>query len=192
MYRLDYQYTHDIDWFCCVNGCPVHIASNGGHLPADSYTIDELASLQHQVANIKPTFQYEVNSAYLDEYLKNGGFYTNIDNISPDEFRLMLPEGIEIGVQSKSLSRQVLLYSWSFIEMAKRGFFSFDRKETHGREDIYHLVAWPKDYYVGYTDNKVLSSLINYHACCFPPSHDKYESDLPNYIKFDVDSCRIM
>lgn len=32
-YRLDYQLTHDIDWFFLCNGIAYHAASNGGLLP---------------------------------------------------------------------------------------------------------------------------------------------------------------
>lgn len=32
-YHLDYQLTHDIDWFAIYNDIPIHVASNGNVIP---------------------------------------------------------------------------------------------------------------------------------------------------------------
>ncbi len=190
MYHLNYQYSHDIDWFCRINGIPVHLASNGGHLPSDSYTIDQLVALQHQVANLEPQYQCEVNTEFLKSYLWQGDFYENMDNIKEEEFLMMVPEGFEISRDIIELPRPMLVYCWSFIEMARRGFFSFDRNEMIGHEDTYHLVAWPKEYHnARFARNKaVYESLKSYNACCFPPFHENYKTELPDYIKFDISS----
>jgi len=70
MYRLAYQYTHDIDWFCRIKEMPVHLASNGGILPQRSYTIKKLVTLQHKVANMQQNFRCAVNVEYLGNYLQ--------------------------------------------------------------------------------------------------------------------------
>lgn len=185
MYRLDYQFTHDIDWFCKVNGNPVHLASNGGTLPHRSYTIKNLVALQHKVANMQQGFKCAVNVEYLEEYLQRGGYYSELGNISQEELRERLPKRFEITSEVAELSNTILLYSWSFIEMAKRGFCSFDRREEDG---LYHLVAWPVDYDNHQFDKEIFDSLAEYNSCCFPPCHEDYRSNLPDCIRFDVDS----
>ena len=125
MYRLDYQYNHDIDWFCRVNDVPVHLASNEGVLPRRSYTIKNLVALQHNVANMRQNFRCAVNSDYLFEYLRRGEYYSEFENISENDMRSMLPERFVITNEVAELPSIILIYSWCFIEMAKRGFFSF-------------------------------------------------------------------
>ncbi len=185
MYRLNYQYTHDIDWFCKVRDLPVHLASNGGRLPRLSYTIKNLVALQHKVANLNQSFHCSVNTRYLEGYIQQGEFYDSLDEMTDSEYRQMLPERFEMSNEVGELSRPLLLYSWSFIEMARRGFYSFDRDE---RTDTYHLVAWPKDFDLGIFDKDVYESLKQYWACCFPPRHRGFDSDLLEHITFDVDS----
>lgn len=185
MYRLNYQYNHDIDWFCRINKIPVHLASNGGVLPHRSYTIKNLVALQHKVANIRPNYRCVVNREYLLEYLRQGEYYAEFENISEDEMRYMLPDRFEITNEIVDLPRSLLIYGWSFIEMAKRGFLSFDRREEDG---LYHLVAWPVDSAEQSLDIEVYDSLVEYEACCFPPFRDDYNTSLPDCIKLDVNS----
>ncbi len=186
MYLLNYQYTHDIDWFCKVLDKPVHLASNGGRLPRLSYTINELVQLQHLVANMNQSFRCVVNTQYLQDYLQQGRYYEGIDALSDEEFRQLLPEQFEISEEIRHLPRAVLLYSWSFIEMAKRGFYSFDRKE--GDDNEYHLVAWPDSFYLDDFCQDVYYRLVEYDACCFPPMHQNFIIGLPNDITFDGNS----
>ncbi len=185
MYHLNYQSTHDIDWFCCVNRIPVHLASNGGHLPWNSYTIRDLVSLQHKVSNMEQPFKCAINAEYLEGFLQRSESYIGIENLSEEDFQLLLPEGFERPQEIEEFSRPLQAYCWSFIEMAKRGFFSFDRKE---RDNEYHLVAWPVDFDPNRFDQGVMDLLIPYEACCFPPFHKDYGSTIPKHIVFDVKS----
>ena len=34
-YRVDYQITHDIDWFALYDNIPIHVASNGNIIPKE-------------------------------------------------------------------------------------------------------------------------------------------------------------
>ena len=187
MYRLNYQYNHDIDWFCRINGLPVHLASNGGVLPGRSYTIKNLVALQHKVANMKQTFRCAVNSDYLLEYLKQGKYYAELENISEAGVRSLLPESFEIANEVAKLSSTLLIYGWSFIEMAKRGFFSFDRREEDG---LYHLVAWPADFDKQSFEKDVYDSLTEYEGSYLPSCHVNYNTSLPDSIKFYEDSLQ--
>ena len=182
MYRLNYQYTHDIDWFCRVNELPVHFASNGGILPQRSYTIKKLVALQHKVANMQQNFRCAVNIEYLEDYLQRGEYYAEYDEIAREDLRLMLPERFEITNEVADLSNTMLLYSWSFIVMAKRGFYSFDRREEDG---LYHLVAWPVDYDVQRFNKDVYDLLVEYNTSHYPLTHKDY-CFFPDWIRFDL------
>ena len=109
MYPLQYQATHDIDWFATINECPVHLASNGGHLPVDSYTVSELVAIQHKVANMQSVFRYEIDEEYLQNYLDEGEFYPDIDEMSDeDEFmkfddEMLSESGVELEVNNNVL-----------------------------------------------------------------------------------------
>ena len=187
MYRSDYLKSHDIDWFCSICGVPVHFASNGGRLPGNSYTIEELTTLQHLVATSEKSYHCPVNRDYIDNYLQRGEYYNELEAISEEHFMRLLPEGFVLDDDIKELPRQILIYGWSFIEMARRGFYSFDRCRHENGIDYYHLVARPL-----IDGNHTISSEINerlacYYACCFPPSHEeRYDLRLPPYMKIDI------
>ena len=88
----------------------------------------------------------------------------------------MLPERFELTDEVSGLSRTMLLYS---------GFCSFDRREEDG---LYHLVAWPDGYDGQQFDKEVYGSLVEYRACCFPPFHEDYGTNMPDCVRFDVES----
>ena len=168
MYPLQYQATHDIDWFATINECPVHLASNGGHLPVDSYTVSELVSIQHKVANMQSVFRYEIDEEYLLNYLDEGEFYPDIDELSDEDFRMIIPERAEI---NRNYSRSLMAYTWSFIDMAMKGFLSFDRIRNENGIDVYHLVAWPKDFDQAMfirDENSIFFDLHHYYNRRFP------------------------
>lgn len=184
MYRLDYQYTHDIDWFCRINGAPVHLASNGGHLP-NCYSIEQLVSLQHRVANLRNNYRCAVNIGYLEDYLRQDEFLNNMGEFSDEEYRLMLPEEFELSDDIKDLPKHIIVYAWSFIEMAKKGFISFDRGQNVNGVDIYHLVARPLLENRNPRVLENLGDLHQYRMCCIPPSHPDYDpGNLPKNIRF--------
>ncbi len=168
MYSLQYQATHDIDWFATINEHPVHLASNGGHLPYDSYTVSELIAIQHKVANMKNIFRYEIDADYLQKYLEEGEFYPGFNEISFEEFRMIIPDGVEI---NRNYSPALMAYSWSFIDMAMKGFLSFDRIRNENDIDVYHLVAWPKDFNFDFfirDENSIFLDLHHYKYEMFP------------------------
>ena len=169
-----------------INGIPVHLASNGGHLPADSYTVDSLVALQHRVANMESQYECRVNTDFLTNYLQRGDFYPNLDELKEVEFRSMLPEFFELTDDIRGLSREIVVYSWSFIEMAKKGFFSFDRGQSDNGIDYYHLVAWPQCNSIVKMERTIQNSMKEYRSCCFPPFHEDYGSNLPEFIRFQT------
>ena len=78
MYNIQYQYTHDIDWFFLIGNIPIHCASNGGRVP-NIYRAVELQGLQVAVESIKPSRHYVINQASVEQHVSE--HYRNIDEI---------------------------------------------------------------------------------------------------------------
>ena len=115
-YGKTYQLTHDIDWFCRIGNTPMHFASNCGLLPNKVNDKDANRRIQEQVAlmdNVVESREYiAINRAYIRARLG--------DNIA------------EGGYEN---------YVRSFVEMAMKGFVSFDRDLED--EDMYIWIAKP-------------------------------------------------
>ena len=116
-YSVDYMLTHDIDWFCIVNGIFVHLASAGGILPPSFRDRDALRQLQHNVA-VAP-YLFEEEDVVDNEEFLNQRFADN-------------PKGRTS-------------YVVSFRDMARKGFVSMDRTFlTNPGDTHYHIVCWPR------------------------------------------------
>lgn len=118
-YSKYYLYSHDIDWFCVVNGVYIHVASAGGDIPSQINDVDSLKVIQNQI-----------------EMLPD--LYTN-DEIDYNEPAIINVMGLT-GVKERSQ------YIESFTAMSRKGFVSFDRTNIGNPEDNrYHMVCKPKD-----------------------------------------------
>ena len=118
----EYQQTNDIDWFGIVKGKPCHFASNGGRIP--EHVIKTLRELQSEVAQLPEETDYEEgDTEKIDEIVKEQYKY-----LSEDGYLKIFPPRT--------------MYMWSFIQMAKKGFYSYDRD---AETDTYHLVAYPTE-----------------------------------------------
>lgn len=147
MYGSLYQVTHDIDIFFVMNGYPTHLASNGGILPGKLGTITELQDMQIAVQSLPMQFDYELNYEYLDT-LNPTDFPTEEEMMETGfletEHYIQFNNRVDIPFH-------VRLYVHSFVEMARRGFWSFDRFADYKIEgntenslaSVFQLVAWP-------------------------------------------------
>ena len=133
----EYQHTHDIDWFCVINNKHTHLASNGGIMPKIVNDEELLGKIQQDVAQMPVRYKYNLNRKYLDEIL-NDGRLRHIENLEEEILDLLIPISIDFG--EYRLSPKEMVYCWSFIEMAQKGFYSYDRTE-----DGYHLIAEPTE-----------------------------------------------
>ena len=61
MINVGYQLTKDIDWFCIINGYPVHVASNGDRLPKFIRSYRQLLESQRRVSIVPSDLDFEVN-----------------------------------------------------------------------------------------------------------------------------------
>lgn len=147
MYTPIYQATHDIDCFFVMNGWPTHLASNGGMVPGKLGTISELQDMQIAVQELPMQYDYELNREYL-ETLNLEDFPTEEEMT---ETGFLNTEHYTQFNEYEAMPFHVKLYAHSFVEMAKRGFWSFDRltvtsKKLHNNRlcCVYQLIAWPK------------------------------------------------
>lgn len=132
-YKKYYQHTHDIAWFCKIGKCYCHFASYGALLPDfanDSRRNKELQKyvLTELVPKI-PSSSVYINEEYIKRRVKK--CYTQWD------------ESLRINPREE--------YIRCFVEMAIRGFWSYDRDvllETESHENKmsnkYVLIARPK------------------------------------------------
>lgn len=135
MYPESEWSTRDIDWFVKIGDIYIHGASNGGVLPS---MITKGQNRQIQKAVAKMDYLYAdseneifINSDYVNQRLKGqkGLLETDGDNFSPYN-----------------------AYIASFKDMARKGFYSFDRviapnleEDTQGQYQLrYALVACPR------------------------------------------------
>ena len=134
MYRKSTLKNLDIDWFVCINNTPIHIASNGGQIPQNTYRIRELEEIYNHVLSMPKDNRVAVDTSYI-EGLDGYDYLYDQDNIT---------EFVEGSVTSYD---KISLYSESFVEMAKRGFFSFDRTDDSMETgyELYRLIAWPEN-----------------------------------------------
>ncbi len=147
MYGPLYQVTHDMDIFFVMNGYPTHLASNGGILPNKLGTIAELQDMQIAAQSLQMQFDYGLNFAYLNT-LNPADFPTEEEMM---ETGYLNTEHFMQFNNREDIPFHVKLYAHSFVEMAKRGFWSFDRltdyyieRNTNTRiESAFQLVAWP-------------------------------------------------
>ena len=129
-----YMSTHDIDWFCCINHVYIHVASAGCKLPEIYRTMNYqiLKSFLNRALSLPIISDYVLNENYINQYLINNG---------EEDFEHEFYDDSEDDIFLHDEPKIMRLYSRSFVEMARRGFYSFDKSE--GENDNYHLVAKP-------------------------------------------------
>lgn len=156
MYNHVYQLTHDMDCFFVLNGDATHIATNGGMVPAKLGTVEELRVIQTKVANMERAFGYDLNMDYLST-LQAEDFPSQqeLADVGKGE---NLFESLFENDEYRDIPFHWKVYSHSFVEMARKGFWSFDRVGIMPNGmDVYMLIAWPK-----YSDRKALLPCVGH------------------------------
>ena len=141
MITEEFQIMNDIDWFCIMDGTPIHVASAGDLLPAmyaNKKTVAFMKSLLNSILTLPLRYGYKLNDYYLDNYVLNEGYEYLGEHDNPVG-QDMDDDWFSIMTHNEPLPKK--LYSTSFVEMARRGFYSFDK--TENKEGEYHLVAYP-------------------------------------------------
>ena len=134
-YDEAYLRSKDIDWFCIIGRYNCHIASAGGLIPDVINDREKLRNIQKMVFELD--YLFEVEDIEVNEQFLDYRF----DN--------------DYEAKESYLS--------SFINMARKGFVSFDRTNFTQIEDsrdmnelmpapqlstenLYHIVCWPKEF----------------------------------------------
>lgn len=112
----DFYANSDIDWFCRINGTNIHVASMGREVP---YEIElTLPNLYEQVSKIE-----------MAGWSGKGGVWYNEELLRK---RLFLEE-----------PKRIARYLYSFVVMARKGFYSFAPITTDVSDVDYYLMAKP-------------------------------------------------
>lgn len=140
-YNKNYLFTHNIDWFACIDGTWIYAASRGGLLP---HMVDNelmLPKLQGICSNLPDLVNKEdivINQGLINErYQRAVDFYRR-----RLEYNLGSSHDNLEFLQEQVFSEQ---FSELFVEMACKGFYSFiriDIDEPFSNE--YRLVAYPE------------------------------------------------
>ena len=117
-YERIYQLTHDIDWFCKIGNIPMHFASNCGMLPRKVDNREVNRKIQELVVGA-PNLVEREHIIINDVYVRTRIGEEASENAFNDYVR-------------------------TFVEMAMKGFMSFDRLTEDG-EDTYVWIAKPSE-----------------------------------------------
>ncbi len=127
----------DIDWFVRINGRCVHGASGGGILPEviikNKHVNEEIDDMVAENKDMLPMSQIEIYPnlrSILDLDDKKEDIRSLLDNLN-----IKYDDPIDTYIRE--------IYVTSYVEYARKGFWSFDKTYTNRFEDgYYHLVAW--------------------------------------------------
>lgn len=130
----------DIDWYCLVDGRPTHIASMGGIIPLQFRNRTELRNLQDMIASMPAFTEARLNIDNIESQIADGYDYLK------DK---MIGEAVESAnknhpgyVYLSNYKLPIRLYASSFVEKARRGFYSYAKKDGTN-ENEYILIAKP-------------------------------------------------
>lgn len=144
-YNKNYLFTHNIDWYACIDGTWIYAASRGGLLPRVVDNESMLPKLQGICANLPDVVNEEdivINQELINvRYQRAVDFYEqrSRDNLGDNlDFQQFLQE-----YNIEAFGKQ---FSALFVEMARKGFYSFVRVDIDDPfSNEYRLVASPKD-----------------------------------------------
>lgn len=125
-YTETYQRTRDIDWFFQAGDKSIHVASNAGKLPDFVNDIQRLREEQAKVSMLNDVIgvQIIINTRFVDSIVA-----ASVENLQKSGYNNISVEYIRNS------------YLASFIEMARKGFYSYDRYPNN--ESTYVLVCGP-------------------------------------------------
>lgn len=143
-YNKNYLFTHNIDWYACINGTWIYAASRGGLLP---WKVDNeyiLPTLQGICANLPDIVNKEdivINQELIDvRYQRAVDFYKRRLGDYLENNRNIQEFLTEYNIEE--FSKQ---FSEIFVEKACKGFYSFIRVDIDDPfSNEYRLVASPK------------------------------------------------
>lgn len=165
-YRKSYLSAYDLDWFMSVGGVWIHGASRGGMIPDvvnDSDSLPHLQAICSGIAEFSSGEEVRVSEGFVNErYERALEIFSGATGLADAELR-----------QNYLFENFREEFIWSFVEMARRGFYSFVRVNLDDPFDnIYRLVAKPSD-----GARKQLNKYM-----CQLPTNAFINADLQHYI----------
>lgn len=130
----------DNDWYCTINNKPVHIASMCGNIPRAFRNISELRSLQESVRLIEHQTEALINQELINAEIE--GKYTYLQDRELRELVETLNVNDDNVNYNLDWPLEVRLYSCSFIDKARKGFYSYARI---GQTNEWFQVAYPNE-----------------------------------------------
>lgn len=130
----------DIDWFCLIDGIPTHFASMGGTIPSGFRDRRVIRRLQKTIATMDPITEARILQERVEDQIREGYGYLEDETIR--EAIIMANENNPGFNYLEGHNLPIRLFASSFVEMARRGFRSYARREgVEGNE--YVLIAEP-------------------------------------------------
>lgn len=141
----------DFDLFCIINNMPVHIATLGAVIPEELNNVQRISTNINDVCGIKPTTNAILNEDLIKKYVSTDDYkyLRDLDqkNVSANVSRL---PGFDKFDEETPI--YIKLFSWYFMEMARRGFYSFAHYGSDD-DDKFFLVAWPEEANLNFVDS---------------------------------------
>lgn len=136
---LQQIYEYDNDWYCTINGMPVHIASMGGYIPLQFRDTENLRKNQDYVAHLDYNSEVDINDAFIEHETAIGYEYLEEQGVSEMILSLIQDNPNINFMQTWPLRKK--LYAYTFIDKARKGFFSYALVD--GTTNLFELVASP-------------------------------------------------
>lgn len=108
----------DIDWFCFLGNRPIYVSSNGGYLPKNFAKIAEWSEMLRSATALPFTYECELNENAIMRYRED---FEYLDEDVENDLKNELPQWLN----ELRYPFWQKLFAWPFLEMSKRGFFSF-------------------------------------------------------------------
>lgn len=118
-------YPWDVDWFAIADGKYIHAMSFGGGIPWNVDVLGDNVRLLYEAYQQREMPEAESEVIYNNEYIGER----------------LRPQYERVGNDADQRNAIRERYLRHFTEMARRGFYSFDRDVND--IDVYHLIAKP-------------------------------------------------
>lgn len=132
----------DFDIFCIINNKPIHIATLGSIIPEELNHIQRITESINDVCSIQPFTNAVLNEEKIKKYVSIEE-YSFLDNYNKDQIEKKASKLPGFREFQATVPLFIKLFSWYFMEMARRGFYSFAHVGNEDA-DFYFLVAWPE------------------------------------------------
>lgn len=133
----------DLDLYAFVNKIPVHIATMGLGIPKVLNDRDTVYDGMSVVSQLEARHGFTINNAIVDKIKENEYEYLNL--LDDKEVREIIKELPNYDVL-KEYDIPTIMYCWSFVDKAAKGFYSFNTVRNKQTGELTHqLIAKPEE-----------------------------------------------